>query len=138
LVKPEVIMNHDTNLKVSKLLKISLSIEAGTLPAVMDLTNSPRNLEFIFGIGSGGITPFEYELVEKQPGDAVTLHVQPGSAPVFFEHLTSPIMRGIESRDPFYMKAKIVSITQPDNREIIKAMAEKSDCGEGCDCGCGC
>ena len=128
--------NH--HLSVDNLRKISISIEAGTSPDVMDLTKSPGKLDFIFGIGNNGITPFEYELVNKHQGDNITVRIQRDSAPVFFEHLAFPILNQIRCRDAFYLKARILSVTQPDHREIIKALAEKSSCGDSCDCGCGC
>ena len=44
-----------------------------------------------------------------------------------------------DGRDDVYLKVKIVAVAVAENREIVKAMAEKSaHGGVGCDCGCGC
>ena len=123
---------------VGSMLKISLSIEAGSSTETMDLTPAPVELDFIFGIGSKGITPFEYELADKRRGDVSLLHVQRRSAPVLFEHLAFPILKNIDMRDEFYLKTSIRNVSRPENREIIKAMATQSSCGDDCDCGCGC
>ena len=47
--------------KVKNLKKITLSLKAGTSKDSMNLTPKYSRLEFIFGLGSGGMTPFEYE-----------------------------------------------------------------------------
>jgi len=126
------------NLTVENLKKVLLSIEAGTSPEIMDLTPTPIEMDFIFGIGCNGITPFEYELANKRPGDGCVVHVKRQSASVLFEHLTLPILKNIDAANDFYLNTSIRGVCTPENREIIKALAGKSGCGDGCDCGCGC
>lgn len=42
-------------------------------------------------------------------------------------------------RDDVYLKVKIAAVAVAENREIVKAMAEKAaHSGVGCDCGCDC
>jgi len=36
------------------------------------------------------------------------------------------------------MKIQILKIEQPDNKEVIKALADMASHDHGCDCGCGC
>ncbi|MEJ2024428.1 MAG: hypothetical protein P8Y00_05355, partial [Deltaproteobacteria bacterium] len=57
----------------------------------------------------------------------------------YFEHLQPPIMNLFDGREQLFLRVKIVSIGNPENREIIKAMAEVAAYREGgCGCGCGC
>jgi len=124
--------------KVENLKKIYLSLEAGKSKEHMDLRLSKPEFEFLFGIGPTGMTPFEYELVDKEEGDEILLRVQKDSVQVFFEHLHPPIMNLLEERKDVYLKVKIEKIIPAENREVVKAMAELTAHGHGCDCGCGC
>ena len=124
--------------KVENLKKIYLSLQAGKSKENMDLSLSKPEFEFLFGIGPTGMTPFEYELVDKEEGDEILLHVQKDSVQVFFEHLHPPIMNLFEERKDVYLKVKIEKIIPAEIREVVKAMAELTAHGHGCDCGCGC
>lgn len=42
-----------------------------------------------------------------------------------------------DGREEVFLKAKIVSVTHAETREVIKAMAEIAEYREG-ECGCGC
>ena len=60
--------------KVENLKKITLTLQAGTSPDTMDLTLQYSSFEFIFALGQEGMSPFEYELLNKAEGDEVLLH----------------------------------------------------------------
>ena len=77
--------------KVENLKKITLSYQAGTSRNAMDLTPKYPEFSFIFGLAPEGMTPFEYELVEKVEGDNVLLHLKKNSLNRFFIHLNPPI-----------------------------------------------
>jgi len=125
--------------KVENLKKITLSFQAGTSRKVMDLTPKNSEFSFIFGIALEGMTPFEYELVDKVEGDDVQLHLKKDDLNRFFEHLKPLIWDLFDGRDEIYLKVKILEISAADNREIVKAMADMTaHGGGGCDCGCGC
>lgn len=124
--------------KVENLKKITLTLQAGTSKENMDLRLSNSEFEFLFGIGLTGMTPFEYELVDKEEGDEILLRVQKDSVQVFFEHLHPPIMNLFEERKDLYLKVKIEKIIPAESREVVKTMAELTAHGHGCDCGCGC
>ena len=125
--------------KVENLKKITLSIQAGTSQDTMDLTPKYPKIEFIFGLGSGGMTPFEYELADRSEGQSVLLHLKKEALHSFFEHLNPPLMDLFDGRDEVYLKVNINAVTAAANREIVKAMAAMaSHGGAGCDCGCGC
>ena len=134
--------NLKTGLKMNKvenLKKITLAFEAGTSADVMDLTPKHPEFSFIFGLAPAGMTPFEYELVEKAKGDEVLFHVKKTTINQFFEHLILPIWDLIEGRDEIFLKVKILEVSSAGSREIVKAMSDMTaHGGGGCDCGCGC
>lgn len=124
--------------KVDAMKKISLLFRSGTAPDKMDLTSAPVKYEFILGLGTEGLTPFEYELVNKSIDDELVLAIKREEISSRFKHMASFILRNISIADIFYLSIKIIDISVPENREIIKAMAENAACGhDDCDCGCG-
>jgi hypothetical protein len=125
--------------KIENLKKITVSLQAGTSHDTMNLAPKYQELEFIFGLGPGGMTPFEYELVDKVEGQSVLIHLKKESFHSFFEHLNPPLMDLFDVKSNIYLKVKIDGVTPAENREIIKAMAAMTaHGGAGCDCGCGC
>ena len=125
--------------KVENLKKITLSFQAGTSPDTMDLTPKYPRFEFIFALGQEGMSPFEYELVNKTEGEEVLLQIHKQDFYRFFEHLNPPIGDLFDGREDVYLKSKISAVTTADNRDIVKAMAEMTAHGGGeCGCGCGC
>ena len=124
--------------KVENLKKISLKLEAGTSPQKMDLSPDKSDFEFIFGIGPSGISPFEYELVDKTEGQEVLIELKKEDVSNFFEHLHPPIIPLNEDIEGFFLKIIIQKIAAVDHREVVKALAEVTAHGHGCDCGCGC
>ena len=61
---------------IGPLKKISLLLEAGTGPDKTDLTAGPIASEFIFGAGSQGLCPFEFQLAAKKEGDGLSMRVR--------------------------------------------------------------
>ena len=120
--------------KVDPLKKITLSVMAGTQPETMDLAVSPSTFAFIYGIGTDGLTPFEFQLADKSTGDEIIVHINCFQITEIFAHIAAPIPQIPEHIDAIHMKFKIIQITPADNREIVKAMAEISSCGSHC-CG---
>ena len=123
---------------VENLTKVTLRLEAGTTADCMDLTPAVLEFEFILGIGSGGMCPFEYQLVNKAVGEEIGIQVEKETLYPLFEHLQPPIMNLFEKHDTLHLKIKILDVEQPEDNEIIKAMAETASHHHGCDCGCGC
>ena len=130
--------------KVENLRKITLSFQAGTSNDTMDLTPKYPEFDFIFAIGPDGMTPFEYELVDKAEGEEVLLHIHKQGFYNFFEHLNPPMWDLFDDCEDVYLKATIAAIATADSRDIVKAMAEMTahggggcDCGGDCGCGCG-
>lgn len=125
--------------KIEILKKITLSIQAGTSQDAMDLKPKYPKIEFIFGLGPLGMTPFEFELSNKTEGDRIVFHLKKEDVYSFFEHLNPPIMDLFEGRSDVYLKLTIEAVTSVENRKIVKAMAAMAAHGEsGCGCNCGC
>jgi len=130
--------------KIENLKKIALAFEAGTTADAMDLLPQCPKFEFIFGLALEGMTPFEYEIVDRVEGEEIRLHIDKEEYHRFFEQLNPPIMDLFNEREAVHLKVKIVGIANADSREIVKAMAEMANRSEGscaggdCDCGCGC
>ncbi|MFC1858678.1 hypothetical protein ACFL9U_11740 [Thermodesulfobacteriota bacterium] len=123
---------------VDNLKKVTLAIASSLTPNFEEEKVHYSEVTFIFGLGNAGLTPFEYELADKEVGDELLIQVKRPAAFGMFEHLTMSILHGIPYEDSFYLRLTILDVSLPDSREIIKALAEKSDCGSDCDCGCGC
>jgi hypothetical protein len=124
--------------KVENLKKITLKLEAGTSPENMDLSLDKSDFEFIFGVGPSGITPFEYELVDKTEKQEVMIEVKRENLAIFFEHLQPSIIHPDNETETLFFKIGIQKISAADNREVVKALADATAHGHGCDCGCGC
>jgi hypothetical protein len=119
---------------IGPLKKISLLLEAGTGPDKTDLTAAPIAFEFIFGAGSQGLCPFEFQLADKKEGDALSMRVRGEELADLFQHLLMSALAVLESVGAFYLKVKIVRVSEADPKEVIKAMAEAGSCGDHC-CG---
>ena len=123
---------------VETLTKVTLRLEAGTTTGRMDLTPVAVEFEFIFGIGSGGMCPFEYQLVNRAAGEKIGIQLRKEERYSLFEHLRPPIMNLFEKHGALHLKIKILRIEKPENTEVIKALSEMASHHHDCDCGCGC
>jgi hypothetical protein len=119
---------------IGPLKKISLHLEAGTGPEKADLTAGAVPFEFIFGTGSQGLCPFEFQLAGKKEGDDLCLRVEGGELANLFQHLPLLSLSLSERVDAFYLRVKIVKVSETDPKEVIKALAEAGSCGDHC-CG---
>lgn len=124
--------------KVENLTKVTLRLQAGTAADDMNLSLSVPQFEFIFGIGPGGMCPFEYQLVNKTAGEEISMPLRKEQTHQMFEHLDLPVRGFFDKHDIVYLKIQILKIEQPDSREVVKALADIASHDPGCDCGCGC
>jgi hypothetical protein len=124
---------------VEPLRKISVTLQAGAAPGNMNLPLPRPELIFICGIGTGGMTPFEYLLAGRGPGDEICFRVMRPDKEHFFEHLVPAFSAPFKDRDEVHFQVEITGIGPADGREIVRAMAElTAHAGSGgCDCGCG-
>lgn len=117
--------------KIDHLKKITLALEVSA-----DIKGVPEKqftLVFIYGLGPGGLTPFEYALAGKGEGDRFSIRVERKDISNYFEHLAYAFTDCGRS-DIFYLRGRIVKIAEADQREVIASMAELADCGDHC-CG---
>lgn len=119
--------------KIANLDRVTLQIEAGRAGNEMDLTESPVEYAFIYGLGAGGLTGFEFALAELQRGDSIQLHIQTHEIDKYFEHIQLPVFTSVMKLPFFYLNIRITDIQKAEPREVIKAMADITACG----CGCG-
>ena len=124
--------------KVENLKKVTIELQAGKTADNLDLEPAAANFEFIFGIGPGGMCPFEYKLANKAAGEEISIHLKKEETDRIFEHLHLPIMTLFEEHASLHLKVKILEIEQPDATEVVKALAAAALHDHACDCGCGC
>ncbi|MFZ0449784.1 MAG: hypothetical protein WAL98_11135 [Desulfatiglandaceae bacterium] len=125
--------------KIENLKKVRILWKPETGAENVAPTPKYPEFEFIFGLAPEGMTPFEYELLDKTEGESVQLHLKKGTFEQFFEHVNPPIMDLFEGGDEVHIRAEIVSIADAGSSEVIKAMAQMASYREGdCGCGCGC
>jgi hypothetical protein len=120
---------------VDNLKKITLSIEAGTSVNKMDITARPQSMTFVYGLGTTGLTPFEYGLADKSTEDVVLVSIRPGELARTFGHLQPPFETRLDDTVAVHLRVRVDKIIPAEGREIISAMAAAAECG--CDCGCG-
>jgi len=121
------------------LKKISLNYTAGTTPDLQDLITTPEPLEFIFGVGTEGLTTFECALDGKQSGDTGAIEVDQKNFEEIFGHIIPCTQTFPVTAPHYYLHYHITGISGASSREIVKSMASAAGggCGDSCDCGCG-
>ena len=126
--------------KVEPLQKISITLRAGAAAGDMNLPLPRPELTFICGIGTGGMTPFEYLLAGREPGDEISFRVTRPDMEHFFEHLVLAFSAPFKVRDEVHFQVGLTGIAPADGREVVRALSElTAHAGSaGCDCGCGC
>ena len=128
---------QEQNKKVSPLKKISMRYTGGSTQDINDLIGEPAPLEFIFGLGPDGLTPFEYALDGKVVGDKVQYRIERSRIIETFGHLLSEMGQMPAGAASFYLNIEITDIGEPGQRELIRALAATTECGGACGCGCG-
>lgn len=125
-------------LTVDNLLKVALVLEAGPSQEDFQPSREPKKVDFIYGIAAGGITPFEKILYQKNVGDELITTVDLDYAAEYFGPLAHGILHWLPERGKLALRVGIDSVSTPEDREIVKALASGGGCGGGCDCGCSC
>jgi hypothetical protein len=127
---------NEPRIRIQNLSKVSLSIEAGSTADRFELTPQPVPHEIIFGIGAGGLSPFEFQIGGLSVGDELVMQVAGEGCRVFGPGQAPPVPLGAGGGDVF-LRVRVTAVTRAGDREIVKAMAEMaacSDCGGDC-CG---
>jgi hypothetical protein len=122
-----------------KKLTVAFRAEAGTGPTDPPIPDA--KMSFIYGIGPGGLAPFECLLAGRSEGDEIRFRIEPAEECSFFAHVAPLAPFRLENGGAAFVAATIEKIETPEQREIIRAMAETTEHGHGqggdCDCGCG-
>lgn len=120
---------------VAPLTKVTLKLAVSSSAPAGDASCSEVDFSFVYGIGTQGLSAFEMGLTGKHPGDRLHLHVSPTQMADDFEHLRPALLKALKTDPPFDLDLTIQEVSHVSERELIKAMAEKSD-DSGCGCGC--
>ena len=105
--------------KVEPLQKISITIRAEAAPGGMHLPLPHPEFTFICGIGIGGMTPFEYLLAGRGPGDEIAFRITRPDMEQFFEHLALAFSAPFKDRDEVHFQVGVAGIGPADGREIV-------------------
>jgi hypothetical protein len=130
------------NTTIQPLKKVTLSLMAGGKPDQFNRIGSSVALEFIYGVASDGLCPFESALNDKHQGDTLTLSVPSGEAPQFFGHIFKSLRHVLELQimpETIYLNIEVTSVVDADNREVVQSLAKAlahGNCGGSCGCGC--
>ena len=117
---------------IENLMKVSVNIDTQD-EADKDAKGAP--FEFIFGVGSAGITPFEKALFGKSVGDSIHFDIAPTEFCQTVGHLELPLREQTGIMTPIHLQVTITDIVRAQDREVVQAMATGGSCS---DCGCGC
>jgi hypothetical protein len=120
---------------VSPLKKVILKLAISSDAPAGGASRSEVDFSFVYGIGTQGLSAFEMALTGKHPGDRMHLHVNPVQMDDYFEHLRLPLLKALKTDPPFDLDLTIQEVSPVSERQLIKAMAQKSGDG-GCGCGC--
>ena len=127
---------------VDVLKEITVTLSADAEPERRGRTPRQTELRFIFGIGSQGLTPFEYLLNGRGVGETVRFRLGPGEWAGFFAHLSPHLGSLVGGPNEGRFNARVERVETADGRAVVKAMAASvahggGGCGGGCGCGCG-
>jgi len=126
------------NSKAEPTKRVMGKVWMGDFRGEYGLAPEGRPFDFIFGIGSQGLTPLEYLLFEKSPGQSVETIVKKDEAAGFAGHIDLGIGGLFKEHDRLWLKIAISSVETVTPREVVKAIAQSQEsCGGGCGCGCG-
>lgn len=123
---------------ISPLTKISLAVSAHSLEQDDRQVRSGAVFDFVYGIGTEGLSGFETKLHGLAPGARLNIRIMADEAPSYFEHLRCPLLDALKIQPPFDLNIEVRSVAPATNRELVHALANKDTGGCGCDCGCGC
>ena len=94
--------------------------------------SAPFTFSFVYGIGSAGLTHFEYELAGKKCGDEIRISVPGDEIYQYFGHIM-PMLPGLPDTGTEYsLNLKIERIEKVSPAELVGAI---SDMIGGCGCG---
>jgi hypothetical protein len=130
---------------IQHLKKVTLTLNANnddSETASSHLTGSPAIFDFIFGIASTGLCPFESALYDKGEGENRIFTIAASECHEFFGHLFLPLRQALGLQimpEKIVLKVEVTAVEDADNREVVQSLAKAlAGCGHGGSCGCGC
>ncbi len=102
----------------------------------------PVIFDFIYGVASSGLCPFENALHHKRVGEKFFLGTSASDGHEYFRHLYLPLCQTLGLQilpETINLQVEVIAVAHADNREIVQSLANAlSGCGCGGSCGCGC
>lgn len=126
--------NKEASPRIEPMKKVILSIAVGTTPAHMDLTPQPFRFEFIHGLGTTGLSPFEQMLINKGPGDTIGMSMPVNGQRQFMGHLVIPPILLPAGLGELHLEVQVEKVLTASGREIVRGLANIAACGDDC-CG---
>ena len=120
--------------KVEYMQKILLSLETDNVSSPESVTESIPTIEFVYGLSSTGLTPFEFALAEKTVGDEVRLQLSRNQIPEYFGHIRAPALQVAGESNSIVLTVRVLKISPANSREVVKTLADIANCGDSC-CG---
>jgi hypothetical protein len=124
---------QDSDKKVAPLKRVTLALKAGTTPDKRDV-KIETPFEFIFGLGTDGLVPFERKLADLSEGDEISIHIKGEEIPSYFQHLALSPTNITKALKNYYLDVRVLKVTTADPKEVIGAMANMVHCADHC-CG---
>ncbi len=124
------------------LQRLTFKFWANPTEARKGLSSEPRDFSFIYGIGTDGLSDFEMAIDGLSLNEVFNLEIYQSKLRSYFGWLYPTIqtyVSGISADGVVALRLKLLTVSTPEPREIVTAIAElQSHGGCGSDCGCGC
>jgi hypothetical protein len=121
-------------MNIAYMSKVTLSLSAGEEGKGSEDGEDSKRFEFVYGIGPEGLTPFERVLEGRREKEELVLEIGGYEATHVFRHLWMPDLEALFHRGSPFLKIAVLSVSEADPREVIRALAETAGCGDDC-CG---
>ena len=95
---------HETQ-RIDNLKRITAKCKVGSVPGGNDVAPGEETFDFVFGIASEGLTPFEFMLGDKSVGDRVEFDLDSKDVCQTFQHLEIPGMTCLPPEGPFISRS---------------------------------
>ena len=127
---------------VQPLQNVQVALLAESRPGAADLISPPLVFTWVHGVASSGLTPLEYALLGKKPGESVSVEVKTAALCEYFGHIDDALPQLLvvsSTLDTVHMQLEVVAVSAAADREVVAATARSlshGGCGGSCGCGC--
>lgn len=118
--------------------EIQLSIQSRIAKEQGEAVPPPFETNFIIGLASDGMCPFEYHLLGKKEGEQIFFQLNRAEISDTFGHINVPMELFPGHADDFCVTVDILAISDVSQREIVRSMAEITTHGGHCCDHCAC